>query len=152
MAIFPLLRPYLVSDRAACVGLFEGNVPAYFGEHEKDDFLRCIDQEIDPYFVLEDGRGQLAGYGGYAVHPAMPATAGLTWGMIRRDLHGQGLGRCLLTGRLERIRAEGRFTEVRIETTPMSRGFARFGFLPIRTQSNGFGRGYDLVEMSLSIG
>ena len=82
----------------------------------------------------------------------MPATAGLTWGLIRRDLHGRGLGTHLLAGRLDRIRADGRFTQVLVETTPMSRGFfERFGFAPLRMQADGFGPGYDLVEMSLTL-
>lgn len=115
-------------------------------------FLQCLDQKIGPYFVMEDRRGQLAGCGGYVEHRGRLATAGLIWGMISRDLHGQGFGTYLLAGRLERIRAESRFSDVRIETTPMSQGFfAGFGFLPVRIQPNGFGQGYDLVEMSLAL-
>ena len=147
----PRLRPYRPSDRAACITLFESNVPEYFGAHERSDFLSCFDEDIGPYFVLDSG-GQAIGCGGYAMHPEMPASVSLTWGMVRRDLHGQGLGSQLLTGRLERIRTEGRLAQVRIETTPMSAGFfARFGFIPVRTVANGFGEGYDLIEMSLAL-
>lgn len=146
------LRPYAPTDRETCIALFESNALEYVGPHERDDFLQCIDGHAGPYFVLEDDRGQLLGCGGYAVHPGVPATAGLTWGLIRRDLHGRGLGTHLLAGRLDRIRADGRFTQVLVETTPMSRGFfERFGFAPLRMQADGFGPGYDLVEMSLTL-
>jgi N-acetylglutamate synthase-like GNAT family acetyltransferase len=145
------LRPYLPADRPTCIALFESNVPEYFGAHEQADFLECIDEDIGPYFVLEDAEGQALGCGGYAAHPDWPATAALTWGMIRRDLHGRSLGTHLLAGRLDRIRMDGRFDKVRIETTPMSRGFfERFGFAALRTEPDGFGQGYDLVEMLLA--
>lgn len=147
-----LLRPYRPSDRPSCLGLFESNVPEYFGAHEKDDFLECIDTDVGPYFVLEDARGAAIGCGGYAAHPRMRAAASLVWGMVRRDLHGQGMGTLLLRARIEQIRAEGRFGQVLVETTPMSRDFfARFGFVVLRLQPEGFGPGYDLVEMSLAL-
>jgi GNAT superfamily N-acetyltransferase len=146
------IRPYIRTDRHACIALFESNVPAYFGAHERQDFLDCIDEEIGPYFVMQNASGELLGCGGYAMHPESPAVASLCWGMVRRDLCGQGLGVRLLEARLECIRAEGRYDTVRIETTPMSRGFfARHGFTVLREEADGFGGGYDLVEMVLDL-
>lgn len=145
------MRPYLTTDRTVCIDLFESNVPDHFGEHERADFLASIDDAEVRYFVLEDERGTALGCGGYAPHPQAPA-AGLVWGMIRREMHGRGLGAHLLARRLERIRAERRYASVLIETTPMSQGFfARFGFVIRRVEPDGFGGGYDLVEMELSL-
>lgn len=146
------IRPYIHADRSACIALFESNVPAYFGAHEQQDFLDCIDEEIGSYLVMQDDDGALLGCGGYATHPESPAIASLCWGMVRRDLHGHGLGERLLDARLQRIRADGRYDTVRIETTPMSRGFfARHGFVVVREEADGFGGGYDLVEMALDL-
>ncbi|GHH48978.1 GNAT family N-acetyltransferase [[Pseudomonas] boreopolis] len=151
MSALDRLRPYRATDLAACIALFESNVPDYFGAHERGDFLDSLDEDGLRYFVLEDSRGELLGCGGYAPHPE-PSAAGLVWGMVRRDLHAHGLGTRLLEERLERIRAEGRFARVLIETTPMSQGFfARFGFVVRRIEPDGFGGGYDLVEMELPL-
>jgi len=151
MTALPDLRPSSPDDLAARVALFEGNVPDYFGAHERADFLAGIDEEGTRHFVLEDAGGALLGCGGYAAHPRAGA-AGLVWGMIHRDRHRLGFGTRLLMACLARIRAEGQFTSVLIETTPMSQGFfAGFSFAVERIEADGFGGGYDLVEMELSL-
>ena len=151
MTALPDLRPCSPDDLAACIALFESNVPDDFGARERTDCLAGIDEEGTRYFVLEDAGGALLDCGGYAAHPRA-GTAGLVWGMIRRDLHGPGPGTRLLAARSARIRAQGRFNCVLVETTPMSQGFfARFGFAVERVEADGFGGGYDLVEMELSL-
>jgi len=115
--------------QAACIALFESNVPDDFGARERTDCLAGIDEEGTRYFVLEDAGGALLDCGGYAAHPRA-VTAGLVWGMIRRDLHGPGPGTRLLAARSARIRAQGRFNCVLVETTPMSRASSRASASP----------------------
>lgn len=139
------VRAYTSADRPACIALFDGNVPDYFAEIERADFLATLD-EIEDYWVIElDGQGIVA-CGGYAVEAS--GEAALCWGMVRRDLHRRGLGERLLAERLRRIDADPAARQVVIETTQFSRGFyARYGFVVTREQADGFAPGYHLVEM-----
>lgn len=141
------LRRYRASDRAACLALFAGNVPDYFAELERADFLATLDGIAD-YWVLEaPGEGVVA-CGGYAPVEQAPRTAALCWGMVRRDLHRRGLGARLLRERLRRLDRDPAYAQVLLETTQHSRGFyARYGFVAVREVRDGFAPGFDLVEM-----
>ena len=142
----PLARAWREDDLAACVALFESNVPGYFAAVELDDFLQTL-RRIDRYWVVEQAGGGIVACGGYAGVPDQPGVAALCWGMVRRDLHRRGLGDFLIRERLRRIEADGAFNAVLIETTRFSCGFyARYGFGVIREQADGFAPGYDLVE------
>lgn len=141
------LRRYLPADRAACLALFTSNVPDYFAELERADFIQTLD-EIDDYFVIEAPGEGIVACGGYAALDDAPEVAGLCWGMVRRDLHRRGYGEHLLRERLRRIAAEPAFERIVIETTQFSRAFfARHGFVVTREVAGGFAPGYDLVEM-----
>ena len=141
------LRPYAPTDRDACLALFAGNVPDYFAELERADFIETLD-EIDDYFVIESEGVGIVACGGYAALDTQPSVAALCWGMVRRDLHRRGYGEYLLRERLQRIAADPAFRSVVIETTRFSRDFfARHGFVATRTVPDGFAPGYDLIEM-----
>jgi N-acetylglutamate synthase-like GNAT family acetyltransferase len=78
--------------------------------------------------------------------------AALTWGMVRRDLHRQGIGRDLLHYRLKAIRADGRAKVVRLRTVPLVQEFfARQGFDVVDVVPNGYGPGLDRVTMALQL-
>ena len=141
------LRRYTPVDRDACLALFASNVPDYFAQIERADFVQTLD-EIDDYFVIETQAEGIVACGGYAALDDAPSVAGLCWGMVRRDLHRRGYGEQLLRERLRHIAAEPRFQRIVIETTQFSRAFyARHGFVATREQRDGFAPGYDLVEM-----
>lgn len=141
------LRPYVPADRAACLALFSSNVPDYFAELERADFIQTLD-EIDDYFVIEAADEGIVACGGYAALDETPSVAALCWGMVRRDLHRRGYGEHLLCERLQRIAAQPAFQSILIETTQFSRDFfACHGFVATRLAADGFAPGYDLVEM-----
>jgi predicted GNAT family N-acyltransferase len=145
------LRRYRAEDRAACLALFDGNMPEYFAADERAEFVETLDEMdggIADYWVLElEGEGIVA-CGGYAATDGDPSIAVLFWGMVRRDLHRRGLGERLLLERLRRIDADPAFASAVIETTQHSRDFyARHGFQVVREQRNGIALGLDLVDM-----
>lgn len=144
-----ILRPYRATDRAACLRLFESNVPDYFAPIEREDFIATLEAELAAYLVVEAANGELLGCGGYDRADADPSIAVLCWGMIRRDLHRRGLGERLLVERLQRIAEDPTLSSVMLETTPYSRGFyERHGFAVERVVPDGFAPGFDRVEMS----
>lgn len=141
------LRPYTTADRDACLALFASNVPDYFAQIELDDFVDTLDH-CEHYFVIEQEGEGIVACGGYDALDQPLGAAGLCWGMVRRDLHGRGLGERLLRERLRRIDADPALAQVLIETTQRTRDFfTRHGFAVTRTVADGFAPGYDLVEM-----
>lgn len=121
------IRPYTPADREACLQVFDSNVPRYFDPAERADFALFLDTPPCPYFAMEH-EGAVVGCGGYGIEPDGKAAA-LAWGMVRADLHGQGLGRFLLMYRLREIGKAGRVELVRLHTTPAACGFyEKLGF------------------------
>ncbi|PNY81088.1 GNAT family N-acetyltransferase [Deinococcus koreensis] len=147
----PTLRPYRPADRAACLALFDSNVPEFFALHERASFETDLEQATE-YFVVEDSEGVVAcggvwvGGDGHADRPG-----GFVWGMVRRALHGHGYGSLLVQARLERLRELG-VREVRLDTSPKTAPFyARFGFREVGRVADGYGPGLDRVDMALTL-
>ncbi|HKU99704.1 MAG TPA: GNAT family N-acetyltransferase [Vineibacter sp.] len=146
------LRPYRREDRAACLALFDSNVPAAFAPQERADFIHFLDHLNRGYLVMEDVHGHVVACGGFLPSNGNPATAVLCWGMVRQTLHRMGRGAYLLAARLDLIATNAGFTTVAIETSQKSRGFfERFGFVAGTIVPDGFAPGLDRVEMTLDL-
>lgn len=145
-----IARAYVPSDQAACLALFDGNVPTFFLPSERQDFADFLAQQTKkwPYQVLErDGR--IVGCGGFAVEPD-GSTAALCWGMVDSALHGTGLGRILTEARLRSAAATPGVLRVRLDTSQHTQGFyARFGFEVLEVTQDGYGPGLDRWDMLL---
>ena len=145
-------RDWRATDMDAGLALFQSNVPRFFADSERQDFIDYIQAREGPYFVLEDAAGVTVGCGGYERAEDDPSTAVLCWGMIRGDRHGRGFGERLLRQRLDAIAADSTYRRVTIETTQHSRGFfSRHDFQETRRVRDGFAPGLDLVEMTLEL-
>lgn len=148
-----LSRPYMAADRAACLAIFDGNVPAYFAPEERAAFADHLDglpAVGAPYLVLED-RGAVVGCSGLSF-AAQGTHASLSWGMVDRTRHGGGLGTRLLLARLAMARATPGLTELVLETSQHTRRFyERFGFAVLAVTPDGFGPGLDRCDMILRL-
>jgi N-acetylglutamate synthase-like GNAT family acetyltransferase len=111
------LRPYLPSDREACLEIFDSNFP----RETRGQFERFLQQSPATYFVMEH-EGALLACGGYHLD-AVQGLATLVWGMVRRDSQKMGLGRYLLMYRLREIGKAGGIDRVRLQTSPESAKF-----------------------------
>jgi len=144
------LRPYLQSDRSACLAVFDSNVPEFFDPVERggfDEFLKCPDCH---YLVMEHD-GAIVGCGGYAVEME-EGLARLVWGMVRRDSHKLGLGRFLLLFRLREIGKAGGIRIVRLDTSQHAVPFFRKqGFKDTGIVRNGYAPGLDRIEMTMKL-
>jgi GNAT superfamily N-acetyltransferase len=145
------LRDYLPEDRDACLALFDGNTPRYFDPSERASFERWLAAPGGPWFVLVDEHGAVVACGGYVRDRGGADDAGaaeLAWGMVRRDLHGRGLGRRLTEERIARAEADPAIDALLLFTTQRSQGFyARMGFVVTRVTPEGIGPGLDRVDM-----
>ncbi|MBN9387431.1 MAG: GNAT family N-acetyltransferase [Chloroflexi bacterium] len=145
-----ILREYTPQDKAACLDLFDSNLDPYFLPHERAEFSRFLDKKIGEYFVVEDN-GDILGCGGIAFTDET-GEANLTWGMINRQKHRQGIGSFLTEGRLERIRQIPGLKTVTIQTSQHTVAFyARYGFEVREIIKDGFGPGLDNYKMTLSL-
>lgn len=139
------IRPYAIADKAACITVFESNIPDFFDATERDMLSTFLDDPQGYYYVIEKG-GEVIGSGGFAKEEQ--GQARFTWGMVHRDYHGDGLGRLLAEHRLREIEQTGQFTEAELFTTPkVAPFFEKFGFATKQVIPNGFAPGMDQVQM-----
>ena len=132
-------RLYQDTDREACLAVFDTNLPDYFGPHERDKFSAFLQARPGPYFVMEHNDAIVA-CGGYTL--SSPSTARLTWGIVGREFHRQGLGRFLLLYRLRNLTRDNPAVEmVGLATSPQAAPFF---------ESQGFRRANadNLIEMT----
>lgn len=143
-------REYEPSDRDACMAVFDTNVPKYFVDAERDEFRRFLSELPGPYLLLEDDRGVVA-CGGYAFVPE-EHRADLCWGMVRQELHNNGIGRQLTEARLQRAIADPRVRVIACNTSQLTTGFyEQLGFVMIERIPDGYSPGLDRCEMRLII-
>ena len=150
------LHPYQASDRAACLRVFDSNVPAFFLASERADYTQDLGEfesgawgGAAVYLVLEVG-SEIVGCGGAYVEE--DGRAGLAWGMVDRRQHRRGLGSLLLRARLEWLRAQPEAREVWLDTSRHSAPFfERFGFQVARTAPDGYGPGHDRLDLRLDL-
>ncbi len=137
-------RSYRASDYNACLEIFKGNIPKFFMEEEQADYSFDLKTNETPYFVVELD-GVIVAAGGYCLNDK---GIGLTWGMVRRESHGQGLGRALVRYRLERIAEEYPDQAVYIDTSQHTRPFyEKMGFAAESVETDGYGPGLHKVFM-----
>jgi GNAT superfamily N-acetyltransferase len=146
-----ILRRYRKSDRSACLAVLRSNVPESFLPRDADDvgvFLDKLDDLAVRYFVVEDG-GVIVACGGVAVDDR--ADARMCWGMVRRDRHGQGIGRLLLLYRLlEGAKMGGRTAS--LETLPEIAGFfEREGFAVTGGKDDQYAPGMHRRDLELTL-
>ena len=144
-------RPYTAADRSACLAVFDSNVPDFFTRAERAELEAFLDDLPGPYLVLEAPDGDVVGCGGWAVEP-LTDRADLCWGMVRRDLHGRGLGRRLAELRIAAVREAGAASVVALSTSHHTKGFyERLGFETVRVVEDGFAPGLHRCDMLLEL-
>jgi N-acetylglutamate synthase-like GNAT family acetyltransferase len=139
------IRIYHAQDREACLAVFDSNVGSgFFAPDERTAFAEFLDNPKGTYLVMEHD-SRLVGCGGYSAEAGAPV-AGLTWGMIHRELHRQGLGRYLLLYRMKEIgRVPGVQTVQLRTTTEVAPFFEKYAFRVVGTAEGG------LVEMRMKL-
>lgn len=154
------IREFHLQDRAACIAVFDSNVPEYFNASERPVFLAFLESSdfLPPrlrgsgnaagYLHVVESAGAVVGCGGWYLDGTI---ANLSWGMVARPSHGRGFGRFLLQERVKSIRADGRATAIRVRTTASIRGFFEHaGFHSVR-ESEGLVKEMPLVELVLAL-
>lgn len=146
-------RPFRATDRAACLAVFDSNVPDFLAAGERADFSADLDVAArgdTPYLVLTRAGGIVA-CGGLWLGPD-GAEAALSWGMVARPFHRQGLGTRLLRERLALARTLPGLQRLTLATSQHTRAFYEgFGFQPVGITPEGLGPGLDRCDMILRL-
>lgn len=143
-------RPCTADDYDACMKIFMSNTPQFFGSEEAGDFRKFLETLPCPYFVATLN-GEVAACGGYG-HDHAKGTVVLAWGMVRADLHKQGLGSFMLVERMKQIYEDCGEIVVQIDTSQHSKGFfAKYGFEATGFTENFYAPGIHRVDMELKL-
>ena len=130
----------------ACLAIFDSNMPDFFHPGERPGLERFLAAPHHPFWVLVND-GVVLACGGFDHEPGA-AFARIHWGMVHRDWHGKGLGRLLLLYRLREIGRISGVNSVQVGTTPQSAPFfEKQGFRVTSIEKDGWGAGFDRVEM-----
>jgi predicted GNAT family N-acyltransferase len=141
------IKPYKPDKFDQCVRIFISNQDKFFADYELEEFKTFLNQiaPVSSYFVLLDN-GEVVACGGYERYQEEII---LTWGMVRRDLQGQGYGNELTKFRLNAINAEYPNRTIKIDTSQYSKGFyENRGFIIQDVEKDDFSPGLDKYIMT----
>jgi len=138
--------PYESKYYNRCLEIIQSNTPKYIDESEHADFENYLSKGEKTYFVVFK-KSILIACGGYALNSSK-TKAGLSWGLVHRDYHQQGIGRELLHFRIDHIKTHYPSVEIQLETSQHTyKFFVKFGFKLIKIEKNGWAKGLDKYDM-----
>lgn len=127
--------------------IFESNIPYYFHESEKAEFLNFLNCPDILYFVLKDAT-KIIGAGGIGENK--DGTVSLCWGMIHKEKHGKGFGTFLVRERINLCEKYFPNQTIITYTSQLTEEFFRkFGFKTIEAIEDYWVKGIHLRKMVL---
>lgn len=134
-----------------CIELFESNTPKFFEVEELSLFIAFLDSDIEDNYYVVEKEGEIVACGGIFLTDD-GQEAGLSWGMVRSDLHRTGIGRFLTEYRIDLLKKVYPGKVYKVDTSQYSAGFyVKRGFETIEVIPNGFGKGMDKYIMKMGI-
>jgi len=147
-----LLRPHRLEDREGCLAAFDSNVPAFFAPSERSSYVEYLDEMLPRsgvrQLVLQAPDGAIVASGGVGLRDG---EARMCWGIVRASHHRRHLGECFLLARLLLGAAAGA-DRAGLDTIPKTtQFFARYGFVIVREQDDGYGPGIHRRDMCVTL-
>ena len=142
------IKPYKQKYFDNCVDIIESNTPKYILPIEHLAFKNYLFKKNKTYFVLFNGFNLVA-CGGYGINDSQ-TKADLSWGLVHRKHHSQGIGSYLLRFRIENIKKKYPSVNIHLDTSQHTyKFFERFGFKVRKISKDGYGEGLDMYDMIL---
>ena len=142
------IKPYKQKYFDNCVDIIESNTPKYILPIEHLAFKNYLLKKNKTYFVLFNGFNLVA-CGGYGINDSQ-TKAGLSWGLVHRKHHSQGIGSYLLRFRIENIKKKYPSVNIHLDTSQHTyKFFESFGFIVRNISKDGYGEGLDMYDMIL---
>ena len=138
-----VFRPYLPTNKPACLGIFDANCPAFFAPNERDEYAD---------FLLESPSGYEVCVIHHEVVGAFGLLAGrLNWMLIDPKSQGLGIGSAAMA-RVMTLAMSAGHKAVEIATSHKTAPFfAKFGAVTQEVAQDGWGPGMHRVDMTLPI-
>ena len=134
-----------------CVSVFKTNIPTYFDYSEQKLFSNYLIKKDIKYYVLFNESSEIVAAGGYAYNDIIN-TVDLTWGMVDKKYHRNGLGNQLTQYRIQRITTKYPKSNVLLNTSQHTfKFYKRFGFKVQKITKNGYRQGlhkYDMIKVT----
>lgn len=140
------IRAFQKSDTNSLLKVFDENTPRYFSPEERQDYAQYLQNEIEDYFiVLKDNN--IVGAGGINY---LNEEIRISWDLVSKHHHGQGIGRFLTEFRIAHIQVKDQANRpIVVRTTPMVSGFyKKLGFQVENRHKDYWAPGYDMVRMT----
>jgi GNAT superfamily N-acetyltransferase len=141
-------RPYLRTDRATCLCLFDANCPEFFAPGERLDYASFLDASPAGYelCLVND---EVVGAFGLTVNDRLRRT--LSWMLFSPSAQGLGFGSAVMA-RVITLAISVGLEAVGIAASHKSAPFfTKFGALINRFTTDGWGTGMHRVDMVLPI-
>ena len=143
-------RPYVSTDRDACIQAFHSNSPIYFLPEELDDYVRFLDALPGPYFSVADEDVVIA-CGGIATG-RVTGEADVCWTIVHAQHQRRGVGDLVIASCAAEILSMPDCKTARLDTSQHTRAFfERWGFQATSMTPNGYGPGLDRIEMRIML-
>lgn len=141
--------PYEDSHYSICMDIIQSNTPKFIDHTEHEDFKKYLSRKDKNYFVIYKN-DELIACGGYELNPSK-TKAGLSWGLVHRNFHKQGIGRELIQFRINHIQSHFPKVEIQLDTSQHTyQFFEKFGFKLINIAKNGWAEGLHKYHMVLT--
>lgn len=122
------------------------NIPKYFHESELKAYHNYLEHEIEDYFVLSLNEKVIGGGGINYLHAEKEAR--ISWDVIHTQYQGKGLGKKLLTYRLNQITHYFPEYSIIVRTSQFASGFYEKNHFKIQYREKDFwAEGFDLIQM-----
>jgi len=145
-----MIKPYSPKHKPDIINLIRLNIPRFFDAEEENDLAKYLDEQIEDYYVIELNN-KIIGCGGINYEPDKNAAI-ISWDIIHPDFQRKGLGKELLTYRIDRIKKMGIYPQVIVRTSQFTNKFyKKNGFKLIETVKDYWAKGIDLYYMVLKL-
>lgn len=143
------IRPYKPEYKSECMAAFHSNVPTYFVQKEIDDFSKWLDAAEHEHYYVGDINGQIVACGGFHLdHKTNEAR--MTWGLVHRHYHRQGLGKQMILFRISTIKTLAPHMPIALDTTQHAAAFfEKMGFKTHKITKDFYAPGMDRYDMEL---
>ncbi len=142
-----IFRRYTPADRSTCIAILDSNMPRFFSDQDRTEFLAFLATPVKMYHVLEERPGHIIGCGGIATR-SQERIGVLTWGMIHPRYHRRGWGSLLAFLRLSQFTAYPEMQKIILNTSQETVGFyEKLGFHTTDFVANFYGEGLHCYKM-----
>ena len=143
-----VIRKHKAEDNEALLQIMRNNTPEYFAETEIEDYKTYLESEIQDYFVALLDNKIIAGTG--INYDKDKQLAKISWDIVDKGYHQQGIGSLLLRHRLDILATKKNIKSIIVRTSQLAYSFyEKHGFKLLERHKDYWAEGFDMYKMIL---